>query len=122
MATDVSGIAVCRFGLFVDQAGIHNVKHKKGHCLGCSSVSFLPKPPLDPHGANLNHHSPPTESDRGGLLVQIAALHTPITKVHAGLHSEFLCIARIHVKDPRIHVEIKEILAACWIHAGPMAA
>ena len=30
-------------------------------------------PPLDPRGANFNHHSPPTEPDRGGLLVKIAA-------------------------------------------------
>ena len=33
--------------------------------------------PLDPCGANFNHHSSPTESDREGLLVKIAALYAP---------------------------------------------
>ena len=32
---------------------------------------FHPNPPLDPRGANFNHPSCPTESDRHGLLVKV---------------------------------------------------
>ena len=38
---------------------------------------FHPNPPLDPRGANFNHHSCPTESDRHGLLVKTPALYAP---------------------------------------------
>ena len=48
-------------------------KTKEDTDWGVLLYPFYPNPPSDPHGANFNHHSPPTESDRGGLLVKIVS-------------------------------------------------